>query len=200
VDPSAIAGLTRLAEQSCVAGQAEALERLVAGSVLAARHRGALGAGASGVANPAAALARRLAITSGAVASIPATGCRSRVREKPLSLKTIFLIYTYVPCRRVLPSRACRCIRRAWCIRRVGNLEAGCTCRRVRHCIQCGTCIPRVAGSSLCGVKGYRISKDRLYVQALPFMGSQPLRHMGTWQRSPCHPGRHLKSPFSSHT
>jgi len=94
VDPSAVAGLTRLAEQSCVAGQAEALERLVAGSVLAARHCGALGAGASGVANPAAALARRLAITSGAVASTPATGCRSRVRENPLSLNTIFFIYT----------------------------------------------------------------------------------------------------------
>lgn len=66
--------LTRLAEQPCVARQAEALQRLVAGSMLAPGHCGALGAGASRIAYAAAALPRSLAVASGAVAAAPTAG------------------------------------------------------------------------------------------------------------------------------
>lgn len=67
-------GLTCLAQQARIARQAEALQGLVASPVLAARHGGAFGAGASSVADAAATLSRRLAVAARAVAATPAGG------------------------------------------------------------------------------------------------------------------------------
>lgn len=77
--------LTCLAEQARIARLAVALERLVAGAVLAARHGGAFAAAAARPADPAAALTRCLTVASRAVASAAAAGCKARRRKRLLN-------------------------------------------------------------------------------------------------------------------
>lgn len=143
--------LTCLAQQSRISRQAVALKRLVACAVLAARHRGALAAAASRPANAAATLARRLAVASGAVAALAAAGC-SRRKQKQRVIGRIVdhesTILTYARCRRVHPSRACKCTRRACCRCRAGSPAGGCTCRTAPRCIRCGSDTLPDAGSS----------------------------------------------------